>query len=458
MASIPHNPSEVLWHPTILEGGMLEKNKRRVHRHVYPANGSVTCEMKLTSIDDLENAVAAARAALPAWRALVGDKRRDLMLKMARVIERHTKDLVELSTLENGCPSRVASYIAADAARKFRYFGDRADKIHGESIRAWGGSAHSYLTYEPGGVIGAVIPWNGPLFAATVVMTPELAAGNCMVVKVSELAPFSVMRLGRMFLEAGFPPGVVNILAGGADIGEALVRHPEVDRIQFVGGRSTAKKVLRTAADTLKPCDLELDGKSTVVVFADADLQDAAKSALSCAVSTSGHGFVNGTRLLVERPIYEPYLRTLQAIAANIEVGDPRDPTTIIGPVISEAALQRILSVIETAVTKDGARLIMGGARLVGTYAGGFYLPLTIIADVAAGAALAQNAVFGPVLEVTAFDTEEEAITLANGTSHGSGAQIYTQNPRRAQYVASRMKVGMVQVNKSGEDIPLFAR
>jgi aldehyde dehydrogenase (NAD+) len=424
--------AEVLRHPTALRGWMHEKNKRRVHRHVYPANGSVTCEMKLASIDDLENAVVAARAAFPAWRALVGDKRRDLMLKMATVIEHHAQDLVELSTLENGCPAKVASYIAADAARKFRYFADRIDKIHGE-------------------VLGAIIPWNGPLFAATEVMTPALAAGNCIVMQMSELAPFSVMRLGRMFLEAGFPRGVVNMLAGGPDICEALVRHPEVDRIQFVGRRSTAKKILRTAADALKPCAVELDGKSTVVVFADADLQSAAKRGLSCAVSMSWHGFVAGTRLLVERPVYELYLRTLQAIATNVEVGDPRDPTTIIGPVISAGVLQHILGAIETAVTKEGARLIVGGARSGGRYADGFYLPLTIVADVQPGTALAQSEVFGPVLAVTTFDTEEEGIALANETSQGSGVHIYTQNPRRAQCVASRMKAGMIQVNANGQ-------
>jgi acyl-CoA reductase-like NAD-dependent aldehyde dehydrogenase len=250
---------------------------------------------------------------------------------------------------------------------------------------------------------------------------------------------------------------VVNTFAGGPDIGEALVRHPGIDKVQFVGSGATAKKVLRTAAETLKPCGLQLGGKSAVIVFADADLQEAAKLGLSGAMSVSGQGCVNGIRVLVERPVYEPYLKMLQAIAAHIKVGDPLDPATVMGPMISEASVQHILGVIETAVKKDGARLVMGGERSGGEYADGFYLPLTIIADVDPAAALAQDEVFGPLLAVTPFDTEEEAIALANGTSYGLGAYIHTQNLRRAHSVANQMQAGLVQVNASGEGMRPFA-
>jgi aldehyde dehydrogenase (NAD+) len=444
-------------HPVIIGDTLLKHGAGSVQRHVYPANGLLTCEIQLASTQQVDEAVEAARAALPAWRTLAGDKRRDLLFKMATVIEQHARELAQLSTLENGCPSLVAPFIAADAAQKFRYFGGWADKIQGETLSSWGGPAHNYVAYEPYGVVGAIIPWNGPLFAATMVMTPALAAGNCIVVKAPELAPFTVMRLGELFLEAGLPPGVVNMVAGGPDIGEAIVRHPGIDKVQFVGSGATARKVLRTAAETLKPCGLELGGKSAVIVFADADLQEAARRGLSGAISVSGQGCVNGTRLLVERPIYDQYLKMLQAIAAHIKVGDPLDSSTIMGPIISEASLNRILGVIDRAVNKDGARLVLGGERLGGEYADGYYLPLTIIADVSPEAALAQNEVFGPVLAVTPFDTEEEAIMLANSTSYGLGAYIHTQNLRRAHHVASRMQAGMVQVNGSGEGMQPFA-
>jgi acyl-CoA reductase-like NAD-dependent aldehyde dehydrogenase len=344
----------------------------------------------------------------------------------------------------------MTPYMVADAVQKFRYFAGWADKIHGQTIHTWGGPAHDYVEYEPYGVVGAIIPWNGPLFAATMVITPALAAGNCVVVKAPELAPYAVMRLGELFLEAGFPPGVVNVVAGGADVGEAMVAHPGVDKIQFVGSGATAKKVLKTAAETLKPCGLELGGKSAVIVFADADLQDAARRGLSGALSASGQGCVNGTRLLVERPIYDQYLQMLQAISAHIPVGDPLEKTTVLGPLITEASLNRICGMVRAA-TQEGGRLVAGGERLGGDYAQGFYLPITILADVDNASSIAQHEVFGPVLAVTPFDTEDDAVALANGTSYGLGAYVHTQNLRRAHHVAGQLQAGQIQVNGSGE-------
>lgn len=445
-------------HAAVIGDQMIKRGSGNAYAHIYPANGQTTREINLAGPSEVDQAVRAARAAFPAWRALPGDKRRDLMLKMASVIEQHASELAALATLENGSPTMVTPYLALDGVQKFRYFAGWADKIKGETISTWAGPAHDYVAYEPYGVIGAIVPWNGPLFAATMVMAPALAAGNCIVVKAPELAPYTVMRLGELFLEAGFPPGVVNMVVGGPDVGEAMVSHPGIDKVQFVGSGATAKKVLRNAAETLKPCGLELGGKSAVIVFADADLQHAAQRGLSGAISASGQGCVNGTRLLVERPIYEQYLKMAAAVAGHIKMGDPLDPTTIMGPLISEAAAQRISGMIDTAVKKDGSRLVLGGSeRLGGDYAAGYYLPFTIIADVNSNSALSQHEVFGPVLAVTPFDTEEEAIALANGTDYGLGAYIHTQNLRRAHYVASQMQVGMIHVNGAGEAMQPFA-
>jgi acyl-CoA reductase-like NAD-dependent aldehyde dehydrogenase len=345
----------------------------------------------------------------------------------------------------------TTSYLAWDAAQKFRYFGGWSDKIQGRTVSTWGGPAHDYIAYEPYGVIGAIIPWNGPLFATTMVVAPALAAGNCVVVKAPELAPYSVIRLGELFIEAGFPAGVFNVVTGGPDIGEAMVAHPGIDKIQFVGSGPTAKKVLRTAAETLKPCGLELGGKSAVIIFADADLHEAVKRGLSGAISANGQGCVNGTRLLVDRAIYDQYLQMLAGMAAHISIGDPLNQATVLGPVISQAALTRILGVVDTAVKKDGGRLIAGGARLGGEQSSGFFLPITIVADVGNDTNIAQHEVFGPVLTVTPFDGEDEVIALANGTDYGLGGYIHTQNLRRAHHVASRLDAGMIHVNGSGE-------
>jgi aldehyde dehydrogenase (NAD+) len=443
-------------HVAIIGDNLLEQGSGERHPHIYPANGLTTRELTLAGTSEVDAAVAAARAALPQWQGMPGNKRRDLLLKLADLLERNNAELQALSTIENGSPTLIAGYMGPVAAERFRYYAGWTDKITGDTLQAWNGPAHNYVTCEPYGVIGAIIPWNGPLFAAAMVMAPALAAGNCVVIKSPELAPYGVMKLIALCLEAGFPPGVVNLVTGGAAVGEAIVAHPGVDKVQFVGSGATAKKVLRTAAESLKPCGLELGGKSAVIVFADADLLDAAKRGLSGAVSVSGQGCVNGTRLLVERPVYDHYLGMLQAIAAHMKVGDPLDPSTIMGPVISATSLLRIQGIIDAA-QQAGARLVLGGERLVGDFADGYFLPLTIFADVDSNSALAQHEVFGPVLSVTPFDTEDEAIALANGTDYGLGAYIHTQNLRRAHHVAGQMQAGMVQVNASGEGMQPFA-
>jgi len=443
-------------YPVIAGDQKLARGSGLAWTHIYPANGQACAELVLAGAADVDSAVAAARQALPRWRGTSGDARRNLMLKLADLIEQHAGELAALETLGNGSPSMMSAFIPPVVAQRLRYYAGWADKIRGETLDAWNGPAHNYVSYEPYGVVGAIIPWNGPLFAATMVMAPALAAGNCIVIKASELAPYSVMRLGELFLEAGFPPGVVNTLAGGAAVGEAIVAHAGVDKVQFVGSGATAKKVLQAASQTLKPCGLELGGKSAVIVFADADLAQAGRRGLSGAISVSGQGCVNGTRLLVQRPIYDAYLGILQTIAGYIPVGDPLDPATVMGPVISAAALQRIEGVIAQA-RADGARLVLGGERLDGPFADGFYLPLTLFADVDHDSALAQQEVFGPVLSVTPFDTEEEAIALANATDYGLGAYIHTQDLRRAHHVAGQMQAGMVQVNASGEGMQPFA-
>jgi acyl-CoA reductase-like NAD-dependent aldehyde dehydrogenase len=208
--------------------------------------------------------------------------------------------------------------------------------------------------------------------------------------------------------------------------------------------------VLKSAADTLKPCGLELGGKSAVIVFADANLGDAARRGLSGAISASGQGCVNGTRLLVERPVYDQYLAMLQGVSAHIPVGDPQDKSTVLGPLINETSLNRICGMIEAAKA-EGGRVVAGGARLGGDYADGFFLPITIVADVDNASSIAQHEVFGPVLAVTPFDSEGEAIALANGTDYGLGAYVHTQNLRRGHYVASQLQAGQIHVNGSGE-------
>lgn len=418
--------------------------------HVYPATGKVTREFRMAGPGDVDRAAKAAKAAQPAWRAMPGDKRRDLMFRLAAILEANAATMAPLLTAESGAIILAAPYMSYDAAQKFRYYGGWADKIEGRTVATWGGPAHDYVTYEPFGTVGIIVPWNGPLFAATMVMAPALAAGNCVVLKAPEMAPWSLMKLMELVAEAGFPDGVVNLVTGGADVGEAMVAHPDIAKIEFIGSGATARKILTNAAQSLTPVGLELGGKSAVLVFADANLQAAAKRGLSGAVSANGQGCVNGTRLLVERAIYEPYLQMLQAMAGHVKVGDPLAMDTFMGPVISETALNRIHGMVERGVAQGG-RLVCGGARMDGDHAEGFFYPVTILADVGQGTEIAQTEVFGPVLVVTPFDSEEEAVALANGTDYGLGAYIHTTNLARAHRVAGQMMAGQVQVNGAGE-------
>ncbi|MDB5723263.1 MAG: aldehyde dehydrogenase [Novosphingobium sp.] len=436
--------------PLIIGETREERGSGASLAHIYPGTGQVTREIGMAGAADVDRAVSAARAALPAWRAMSGDKRRDLMFKLAAALEAHAMDFVPSLIAENGSIAMAAPYMGYDAAQKFRYYAGWCDKIHGRTIPMWGGPAHDYVSYEPFGVIGVIVPWNGPLFAATMVLAPALAAGNTVVLKAPDLAPYSVMKLVEVLIDAGLPAGVVNLVTGAADVGEAIVAHPGVDKIQFIGSGNTAKKVLANAAQTLKPCGLELGGKSAVIVFDDAELQGAAKRGLTGAVSANGQGCVNGTRLLVQRGVYEPYLAMLSAMAGYVQVGDPFEQTTTMGPVISQPAMDRILGMVERGVTAGG-RLVTGGERMSGDHGEGYFLPITILADVDSGSEIARNEVFGPVLVVTPFDTEDEAIAIANSTEYGLGAYVHTQNLRRAHHVTSQLEAGQIHVNGSGE-------
>lgn len=438
-------------HPLIIGGQREEAGSGETLAHIYPGTGTVTREIRMASPADVDRAVDAAKAAFPAWRAMPGDRRRNLFFKLAELFEAKSAELGMALVAENGSVlAWYAPFMGYDAAQKFRYFGGWCDKIHGRTIPMWGGPAHDYVSYEPYGVVGVIIPWNGPLFAATMVMAPALAAGNCVVLKSPDLAPYSAMMLAEIIHEAGFPDGVVNLVTGAADVGEAMVSHPGIDKIEFIGSGATARRILANAAQSLKPVGLELGGKSAVIVFDDANLQQAAQKGLTGAVSANGQGYVNGTRLLVQRGVYEPYLQMLSAMAGYINVGDPYDPKTNMGPVISETALNRIAGMVERGV-EQGGRLVCGGQRIGGDHAGGFFLPVTVVADVAHASEIAQNEVFGPVLVVTPFDTEEEAIALANGTEYGLGAYVHTQNLRRAHHVTGQLHAGMIHVNGSGE-------
>ena len=416
------------------------------HDHVYAATGKVTGSIPLAGAAEIDQAVAAARAAAPAWAAMNPDKRRDIMLRFADLVIEHAEQLGRLSVIDNSVVIRNARYGPFVAADAFRYNAGWADKIGGEVISTWPAPALDYTLDEPYGVVAVIIPWNGPVYAMGMVLAPALAGGNCVVVKPPELAPYSAMRLGELFLEAGFPAGVVNIVPGGPAAGAELTAHPGIDKIHFTGSGATAQHILASAAKRLTPVHLELGGKSASIIFDDADLDAFDLLSLSGIVNNSGQGCINPTRLLVQAGIYDEVIERLAASASAITVGDPTRDETVMGPVVDDRAVTRIMGMIDRAHA-DGARLIAGGGRLGGDMADGYYIQPTIFADVAHKAELSQTEVFGPVLAVTRFETEDEAIGMANDTEFGLAGYCWTENLKRAHRVSKALVAGNIWVN-----------
>lgn len=417
-----------------------------LHEHIYPGTGQTTGSVPLAGPAEIDQAVHAARAAFGEWRVVPPNVRRRALLRLATLVREHAEELIEICIIENGTPRPFAAAYPELVADLFEYNAGWADKIGGEVVPTWPLRALDYTLEEPYGVVGIIIPWNGPFGSAGMTMAPALAAGNCVVVKPPELAPWSVLRLGELALEAGFPPGVVNVVPAGPAGGGALVAHADVDYIHFTGSGATARTILTTAAQTLKPVGLELGGKSPRIIFPDADLQGAVVESIGNLAVLSGQGCIYGMRILAHMDVYEQVVAMASAFTQHIAMGDPFADTTQMGPVINAAAGDRIMGMIERAQA-EGARLIAGGTRGEGDLAAGSFIAPTIFADVVPGTELAREEVFGPVTAITPFADEEEAVRLANDTDFGLAAYVWTSNLRRAHVVADRLQAGNVWIN-----------
>jgi acyl-CoA reductase-like NAD-dependent aldehyde dehydrogenase len=444
--AVTEAPLEVLPGTGLLIGDTrVDSSSGGEWEHIYPATGKLTTRLPLAGADEIDAAVLAARAAFPSWKALPADQRRNLLLKVAALITEHATELSTLQSLENGMPQLIAGSFPPTTADLFTYNAGWADKIGGDVISTWGSAAFDYTIEEPYGVVAIIIPWNGPMVSVGQTAGPALAAGNTVVLKPPELAPFTCLRLGELFLEAGFPPGVVNVVPAGPVGGEALVRHRQVDKIHFTGSGETARKILANTLENLTPVGLELGGKSANLVFADADLDQAVQQALGGIVNLSGQGCINGTRVLIESSVYDEFVSACVGMIGAIPMGDPFGEMTFMGPVISAGACERILGMIERA--KGESTLVAGGERLGGDLADGYFIAPTIFADVDNSGYIAQHEVFGPVLAIEKFETEEEAVALANDTPYGLAAYVHTNDLRRTHRVASALECGNLWVN-----------
>ncbi len=419
--------------------------------HVDPTTGEVDAIVPLAGTAEVDRAVRLAHETFLSWRDVRPAEKRRLLLKLADLIEENSKEFVRLAAMDNGMPVSTAAFLAGGAAEWTRYYAGYADKIEGRVASSFGPDREfSYTLAQPYGVIAAIITWNGPLTSLTMKLPPALAAGNTVVVKPSEFTPFAAELFADIVEEAGFPAGAVSVLPGTGEAGAALVEHPLVQKISFTGGPVTARHILRACAESMKPSCMELGGKSANLIFEDADLDAALTwNTLRVLGTVSGQGCAFPTRMLVQESVYAEAIDRVAEIVKGIRVGDPWDTETDIGPVMNQAAVGRILGMIERAKA-DGARLVTGGGRVEGRFAGGYYLEPTVFADVDPQSELGQVEVFGPVLSMLPFSTEEEAIAIANSTAYGLGSYIQTNDLRRAHRVAERLTAGNTMINGAG--------
>ncbi|MGH2727505.1 MAG: aldehyde dehydrogenase family protein, partial [Actinomycetota bacterium] len=412
-----------------------------------PTTGKTLAEFPVGTAEEVDAAVRAARDAFDGgWRDATPAVRRRLLLKLAELVTADAQELGRVATEDMGMPWAFTHGEALWTAEYVEYYAGWADKLHGETIPLSAPNTLDYTIHEPRGVVGAIVPWNSPLSLALWRIAPALAAGNTIVVKPSELAPLPILRLMDVVAAAGFPPGVVNCVTGsGPETGAALVDHPGVNVVVFTGSTATGRRVAEAAGRRLIPCSLELGGKSANIVFADADLDAAAVQAgVGCFVN-SGQQCIAGSRLLVQESILDVFVEKVTAFARGFTVGDPMQPTTQMGPLISATQLERVLGFVDEA--RGTATVAIGGERLGGDLADGFFVPPTVVTGVRNDMRIAREEIFGPVLSVIPFRDEADAIAIANDTEYGLAGGVWTNDLSRAHRVAGAIQSGMVWVN-----------
>ncbi|MFI5495182.1 aldehyde dehydrogenase family protein [Actinoplanes sp. NPDC051859] len=426
----------------------------RTWTHVHPATGEHVGEFAVATTADVDAAVRSARRAFDEgpWPRARAKERIRVLHRIAELIRSHSDELDTLLALDNGMPLSFGQAYAMSmefVADVFEHHAGWVDKLGGETLPAYQGGEHAVLTLrEPVGVVAAVIPWNGPLLLAAQKLAPALAAGCTVVLKPSEYASFATLRLCRLIEEAGLPPGVLNVVTGPGDpTGDALIHHPLIDKITFTGSRTVGSRVMVAAAEGAKRVSLELGGKSPAIVFPDAEVYAAATLTMgTVTLGLSGQACVAQSRALVHRDVYDEFLAIAEGMTGMVTYGDPFDPETTASPLISERHLQRVLGYIERG-QQEGARLVCGGDRPNGELAAGNFVNPVIFADVSNDATIAREEIFGPVLAVIPFSDEDEAVRLANDTSYGLSATVFTSDLKRAWRMTRAVRAGTVAIN-----------
>tara|TARA_R100000687_G_C6449263_1_gene164385 strand:- start:1749 stop:2993 length:1245 start_codon:yes stop_codon:yes gene_type:complete len=372
-----------------------------------------------------------------------------MLLKLADLIEQNAEAFAQRGAVDGGTPLINGLRMVETSVAWARYYAGWCDKLSGELVSTLDTRGEfAYTMPEPKGIVGIIITWNGPLISLCMKVVPALAAGNCCVIKPAELTPFAPDLFATLCREAGIPDGVVSILPGTGEAGQALVAHPKVSLISFTGGPVTARKIMMSCAQHIKPSIMELGGKSASLLFPDVDIQAACQRAIFWTIGImAGQGCALPTRLLVHEDIFDETLETLKAIASQFKVGDPFEAGVLVGPVINSAARDRIMAMLETVKSNGDGRIVMGGNLCGGTLAGGNFIEPTIITDAPIDSEISQNEIFGPVLLVNRFKDEDDAVNMANATAYGLAAYIQTNDLTRAHRLSERLVSGGVYIN-----------
>jgi aldehyde dehydrogenase (NAD+) len=420
---------------------------------VNPATGEVLTQVAEANQKDVDSAVLAARKAFDEvggpWRKMSASERGKILWRIGDLVEKNIEELAELETLDNGKPIFESRYVDMPmVADVFRYYAGWATKIHGETVNTFN-NAFTYTLREPVGVVGAIVAWNFPLLLASWKLGPALACGNTVVLKPAEQTPLTALRFGELALEAGLPAGVLNIVTGGPETGAALVKHPGVDKVAFTGSTSVGREIMRNAADTLKRVTLELGGKSPNIVFADSTMDSAVKGALNGIFYGKGEVCCAGSRLFVEKKVEDEFLGKLVEFSKKLKLGDPLDPKTRLGAIVSEKQMSTVLDYIE-AGKAEGAKLLAGGKRASVNGDHGYFIEPTIFGGVRNDMKIAQEEIFGPVLATLSFESIEEVAELANKNIYGLAAAVWTNDVKKAHQLSRRLKAGTVWINTYG--------
>ncbi|MFV0387872.1 MAG: aldehyde dehydrogenase [Pyrinomonadaceae bacterium] len=414
-----------------------------------PATGDVYSLIPNSDEADVANAVEAAKKAFPEWAAKTPEQRHDILIAISKLIERDLDLLAEAESIDNGKPKTLAQTVDIPrAALNFKFYATAAMHFASESYQT-ASEAINYTLHQPIGVVGCISPWNLPLYLFTWKIAPALAAGNCVVAKPTEITPMTSYLLSKLCIEAGLPKGVLNIVHGlGQSAGAAIVRHNEIKAISFTGGTKTGEWIAREAAPKFKKLSLELGGKNPTIIFADCDYEKMLETTVRSSFANQGQICLCGSRIFVENSIYPKFIADFTARVNALKVGDPLSPDTTVGAVVSKQHMEKILSYIELGKS-EGGEILTGGERIIleGRCKNGYFLSPTIFTKLPFDCRTNQEEIFGPVVSVQPFETEEEVLNYANSTRYGLSATVWTENVSRAHRVAEKLESGIVWIN-----------